>query len=115
MKKTIFLLVLSVCAAFAAGVAGEWDATASFPNGKEYRVVISLRESDGKLEGTVADDRGSVGLEDLKLEGTELSFKATEGNGTFDVKLTVSADSMKGSVKDPAGKMGTLVAVRPKS
>lgn len=67
-------MLAASAALLAAGVAGEWKATAEGPNGSMER-TLSLKVDGNKLTGeTVSSFVGKSTIEDGKVDGDKLSF-----------------------------------------
>jgi hypothetical protein len=95
-------------AAKAAGpaVSGVWNLTAQ-PAGMSLR--LELNQSAEKLAGSLTPGNGEpVAVQDLKLEGSDVTFNVAVNGGTYSVKLTVSGSSMKGTFTGPEGSTGTI-------
>jgi hypothetical protein len=110
----LFVAFLSVCVsvAAAADVVGKWDVIAKTASGREYKLELNLARSEGKLSGTISSDRGTASIEDAQLNGDELTYKVAVNEGTYQLKLTVAGDSMKGTFTSPDGSTGSLAATR---
>lgn len=109
MKLLItFLAFMLVCS--AADVAGAWNVVVPTRDGDvNYKVVI---KQDGEsYSGTItADD--TLPLTDLKVKGSELSFKVVTDTVTYEVSGTVDGDAMKGKYKVGDRASGEFTAKR---
>jgi hypothetical protein len=110
MRVAIMLLASAALYA-AADVKGKWLLTAS-ADGEEHRVDLVLKEEAGKLGGTISTVDFEVALEEVRLEGDELSYKVP-ARGGCSMKLTVRGDSLKGTYTCSDGATGPVTAVRP--
>ncbi|MBM3811903.1 MAG: hypothetical protein FJW20_09740 [Acidimicrobiia bacterium] len=111
MKLTVVLCTL-LPAAMAANVAGKWDVTAQASNGREYKLVMELVEKEGKWSGSMSNERGSMPLEEIQVEGDDLRYSFTAGASLIKVKLKREAETLKGDFDSPEGITGTLTASR---
>ena len=100
-------------AAATVNVIGKWDVTATGRNGQTYKMELEIKSARGQLSGTLSSGSGSTVIEDVKLEGRELTYKMKIGETPFQAKLTVSEGSLNGTYTGPNGKGGTIVAVPP--
>jgi hypothetical protein len=98
--------------ALAAGVGGKWEATAVANNGREYKLQLELTEKDGAWTGTMASERGSVALENVRVEGEEVRYAMAVGQGRIEVKLKLEGESLKGGFESAEGMSGTITATR---
>lgn len=98
-------------AALAADVTGAWNLTATTASGREYKTQMVLTEAEGKLSGTVATGQGTVALEEVKMAGSELSYRIPLAGGVA-VKLAVEGAAMQGTFSAPDGTTGKLAASR---
>jgi hypothetical protein len=113
MFRISTILLLSVCAAAAADLTGKWNVTATAPGGdREYKMELELRNEGGKLAGTMTSTQGSIALEQVVLEGDQLSYTIPTGSGGYKIKFTVAADALNGSYTSPDGTTGKAVATR---
>jgi hypothetical protein len=111
MIRIFALMFASITMAAAADVAGKWNVTATTSSGREYKLELELKNEGGKLTGTMASSEGSIALEDVQLNGDQLSYKLPAGAG-YAVKFTVAGDSMKGTFSGGDGATGQTTAVR---
>ncbi len=115
MKIRLVLATLCLAAAvWAAGVEGKWKLTATASTGQKYELELNLAGAAPALKGTLSSEAGSVDLQDIRLEGDQLSFKFPLGS-MFEVKATVTGDTMKGTYASPDGPNGVITATRAAS
>lgn len=95
-----------------ASVAGYWNCDAKSSSGRQYKLQLDLAEEDGKLSGTVTRADGSVPLDDVKLQGNQLSFKIAADGAVYTVKLTLEGQTFKGSYTSPGGESGSVTGAR---
>ena len=102
----------SAAAAKAAGVAGHWNCEATSSSGRLYKLQLDLAEEGGKLSGTITRADGSAPIDDVKLDGNNLSFKIAADGTVYTVKLTVEGQTLKGSYANAAGEGGSVTGGR---
>ncbi len=112
MLRLLLTALATLTLASAAEVTGKWDFTAQAPNGREYKLELALKQDAGKLTGTMTSTQGTIDLQDVKLEANELTYKVQAGEALVAIKLTVSADSMKGNFTMPDGTTGPVTVTR---
>ena len=110
--RGIVLITLVAGAVPAADIAGKWDVTAQSPAGRSMKLELVLKQDGDKIAGTLGNERGTVDLTDVKLEGNDLNFKITV-EGVYTVKLALSGDSMKGTSTGSDGVAWQITAARP--
>mgnify|MGYP000145830987 CR=1 FL=1 len=115
MRKVITLLIpfLSLVAVnLTASPAGKWDVVAETAYGETYRLALTLTESDGKLGGTLTTpDGGTVQLQNVRLEGSNLTFEISLGGSLYTVESKIENDEITGTWKG-GGDSGTVAAKR---
>lgn len=99
LKRLVLCALLLAASALAAGVAGNWKGNAYRADGTpSMEVVLMLKETDGKVAGTVGPSEDEqVPISNSKLDGEKLYFEVVTDNGVYKVNLTASADGLKGS------------------
>ncbi|MCX6622451.1 MAG: alpha/beta fold hydrolase [Acidobacteria bacterium] len=110
--KTLTLLLILAGGCPGAGLSGKWDVIAQSGTGPELKMELTLSEAAGALAGTLANPAGSVPLQEVKLSGSDLSFKFAIGPTPFEVKVTVAGDTMSGTFSSPQGMSGKFTAKR---
>jgi hypothetical protein len=99
-------------AAKPAGVAGHWNCEVTTGSGRPYKLQLDLTEEGGKLSGAITRSDGSAPLDEVKLEGNNLSFKVAADGTVYTVKLTVEGQTLKGSYANAAGEGGAVTGGR---
>jgi hypothetical protein len=99
-------------AAPAGSIAGKWKLNGKRAGGGEDNVELELTHDGGKLTGTILAEGARLPIQDVKLEGQELSFRLPTPQGDYTLKLTVGENSMKGTYSSGDGKPGELTATR---
>ena len=95
----------------AADVTGKWNATATVAEGQEHKLEMTFRNEGGKLTGALSSDEGGTDLQDVQLQGDQLTFKIP-ARGGYDLKFTVKGDSMTGTFTSAQGRTGKVTASR---
>jgi hypothetical protein len=91
-----------------ANVDGKWTTVVASPMG-DQKGTLTLKSSGDALAGTWEYGGSSVAIQDGKIDGDNLSWKAsvtTPFPMTLDCTATVTGDAMSGNVK--AGSFGTF-------
>jgi hypothetical protein len=87
-------------------VAGTWKLTMDTPFGVQTP-LLAIRQEGGAHSGTLTGATGEATLEELKVEGSTVSFTAEAKTpmGSFDVsyRATVDGDTMNGTFKTMMG------------
>ncbi len=100
LSRSAMLAVILAGALTAAGVAaGVWDCTATTPNGEDLKFTLTIQEEGGRIDGTIADARGSTKIVDPKLEDSTLTFKTDYDGATYTLELKISGDKLEGTYK----------------
>jgi hypothetical protein len=122
MKKATWLWIFVACAmglaltplfAQTPDLSGTWVGTTQIPDGTVDEVTLVLKKADTGYTGTVSDSLGLIAgntdINDVKLEGSDLSFTLYLADGNLiTIKLTVTADKLTGQWEHPEGSTGTL-------
>ena len=94
--KTIFLLLLTICTAFAASpVSGTWNGT--LDNGSDVlRLALNITEEGGKLSAFVTNLENSqrIPVASVKFEDNAIELNIAAQNGVY--KGGVDGDDIKG-------------------
>ncbi|HVX67902.1 MAG TPA: hypothetical protein VHA11_14920 [Bryobacteraceae bacterium] len=111
----LMLLVLSAAFLLAAAKTpvGTWECVSVVPGGgsSEMAWTLNLREVDGKLVGTAANDQGEVAIDDAKFDNDTLTFSVSLDSGTYEISLKVDDDKLDGNWKG-GGETGTIKGTR---
>ena len=106
------LFAFALAAVAAPTVAGKWTAIVTMPNGDEVKASVDIQDDGGKLSGSIfVAETGKLPMQDMKLEGGELTFKVTNDTTTYFVKMTLKGDSLDGTFK-VGNSTGTVKATR---
>lgn len=90
------LLIAKLCFADTL-VSGRWAGTIALL----YDVTVSMKEDNGKVNGTVITEIGEIPLKDGVVNGTDIVFKPFSYNG-------IAVSYVKGKIVD-ADKMDVTV------
>lgn len=113
MRKAALLLAFTCSlSAFAADVAGKWNAVAKDPSGTEIKAELILKQDGGKLTGTMGGSEGSIQLENVEFKDNVLTYKLDYGGTPVSVKMTLNGDKLKGSYTTDGGDSGPIEAER---
>jgi len=127
MKYTTLLLrvivlfgitILSVYALQEANMEGKWNGKMAIPNFGTYEMTMVLEKTDSGYKGKVNDTVGYIAkdteIQDIKIEGNQLScwFDLTDGT-IVNLTLTADGDTMIGEAEREGGIV-SCVFVREK-
>ena len=99
-------------AAPAGSITGKWKLNGKRAGGGEDNVELELTDDGGKLSGAILAEGTKLPLQDVKLEGKELSFRLPTPQGEYRLKLTIGENSMKGTYSSGDDKPGEVTATR---
>ena len=111
MRRLSVLLILAA-GCFGADISGKWDVVAQAGAGPEIKMELTLSGSGTALSGTLANAAGTVPVQDVRLFESELSFGFSIGPAPFEVKVTVTGDTMAGTFSSPQGMSGKFTGKR---
>ena len=113
MRKAalLFAFTLSI-SAFAADVAGKWNAVAKDPSGTEIKAGLTLKRDGGKLTGTMTGPEGAVQLESVEFKDNVLTYKLDYGGTPVSISMTLEGDKLKGKYTTDGGDSGPIEAER---
>jgi hypothetical protein len=87
-------------------VTGTWNLTINSPLGAQP-ATLQIQESGGAYQGTLTGKADPAPAEQLKVDGTSLSFSADADTPVGKLKLdfsgTVTGDSIAGKYQTPFG------------
>jgi hypothetical protein len=113
MRKVALLLAFTISlSAFAADVAGKWNAVAKDPSGNEIKAELILKQEGGKLTGTMGGPEGIVPLENVEFKDNVLTYKLDYDGTPVTVKMTLDGDKLKGGYTTDGGDTGPIEAER---
>jgi hypothetical protein len=92
---------------------GTWTLISKASSGAEARFTLELAWAGGKLGGRLINGNGdAIQIVDAESDGSQVKFRVTTGEGTFDVSGTVSGKQIKGTFKKPGGEPGSFTATK---
>lgn len=87
-------------------VAGNWKLTMDTPFGVQTP-LLAIKQENNAFSGTLTGSTGAAVLEELKVEGSQLSFTAMANTpmGDFEVsyRATVDGNALTGTYKTMMG------------
>jgi len=97
-----------------APAAGVWKIDTSGPDGNALKVQLTLKIENGSWSGEiVVEEYGmTITLEDVKVDGENVSLKAPTDNGTYTVTGKVSGDKFEGTSLAPDGTKNKFSGTR---
>ena len=113
MKRLIGIAFMIAALALGADVAGKW--TGQMPaRGETVDATFTFRNEGGKVTGTMTGPQGQVDLQDVKVEGDQISFTSAGGNARIVFKGTISGDEIKMSRMREGGQAREFTLKRAK-
>jgi hypothetical protein len=100
---TLFLMLGTVLAVYAADLNGRWEGKMANPNGDDIAISFTFKVDGEKLTGSVEGPAGELPLEEGKVKGDEISFVVKFGDNTINHQGKVSGDSINLKVQGPWG------------
>ena len=76
---------------------GKWEYTVDAPD-MTYKGIMEFSDEDGTLDGTIQSDGVTIPLEDVVIDGDELTFSMNVQGFMCKVSGTFSGSSLKGVV-----------------
>jgi hypothetical protein len=113
MKRLIGITLMTAALAFGADVAGKWTGKMQMRGETVDATFVFKNESD-KVTGKMSGPQGEVDLQDVKVEGDQISFTSTGGNAKVIFKGTVSGDAIKMSRTREGGEAREFTLNRAK-
>lgn len=113
MKRIIGVAVTIAALTFGADVTGNWTGQMQ-TRGETVNATFVFKTDSGKLTGTLTTPQGEVALQEVKLEGDQISFSSTGGNAKVLFKGTVSGDTINMSRVREGGQAREFVLKRAK-
>ncbi len=106
--------VVEAAVAPASPVIGDWKVSTTSPEGEPLKLVISLKQTDGKWSGQLVIEEHDVTLplSDIKVDGSSFICNVETDGGTFVIEAKVTADKLEGSHTSPDGKKNKMTGTR---
>jgi hypothetical protein len=113
MKRMIGIALTIAALAFGADVTGKWTGQMQ-TRGETANATFVFKNDGGKVTGTMTGPQGEVALQDMKVEGDQISFTTTGGNAKIVFKGTVAGDEIKMSRMREGGQAREFTLKREK-
>ncbi len=113
MKRIVGITLMIAALALGADVAGKW--TGQMPmRGETVNSTFTFRNDGGKVTGVMTGPQGEVDLQDVKVDGDQISFTSTGGNAKVLFKGTITGDEIKMSRTREGGQAREFTLKREK-
>lgn len=111
LNQLIVLLVFSALSPLlAADLSGRWAVTATDPEGQAYKSEMILQHQGDNWTGTVKAREREIPMEQIKVDGTTLTFKLPWGEYKLTITLKLDEEGLKGTFVTESGDTGPLSA-----
>ena len=100
--------------ASASPIVGDWKVSTTGPDGSPIKIVLTLKQDDGKWSGQLMiEEYGlTIPLTDLKVDGTNFTCNVPTDNGAYAVEAKVEADKLDGTSTGPDGTKNKMIGTR---
>lgn len=100
--------------ASASPIVGEWKVSTTGPDGSPIKLVLTLKQDDGKWSGQLMiEEYGmTIPLTDIKVDGAKVTCNVPTDNGTYAVEAKVEADKLDGTSTGPDGTKNKMTGTR---
>jgi hypothetical protein len=101
MKSLLFILSTFLLISISDHT-GNWNYSIAGPDGNTYKGVIVLELDGGDYKGEIQSDLGTTKLQDLEIDGNDISFNldfsgyALQYSGTFEGDVLTALVSVEG-------------------
>ncbi len=109
---TLSLAFALALPAFANSVLGTWSVSATDPDGQVHKSEMTIEQDGSALKGVVKAGQQTIAMQNLQLQGEELTFKLPWDYLMLTLKLRLAGDEMKGTFMTADGDGGPVVAKR---
>jgi len=101
-------------AAAASPIAGDWKISTVGPDGGPIKLVLTLKQDDGKWSGQmIVEDFGmTIDLTDIKVTGGNFTCSVPTDNGTYTVEAKVAEEKLEGTSTAPDGTKNKMTGTR---
>ncbi len=101
-------------AAAASPIGGDWKVSTTGPDGSPLKLVLTLKQEDGKWSGQIViEDFGlTIPLTDLKVDGAQFTCNAPTDNGTYAIEAKVADARLDGTSTGPDGTKNKIAGTR---
>jgi hypothetical protein len=86
--RLLLLVILLHCAVCGAELAGIWTGETTGRNGEKQDIALQFKMTKGTLAGVMFGDEFDLPVEDLKVDGDNVSFSVTNVNYYSGSRLT---------------------------
>ncbi len=101
-------LLPALQAAEKSPLAGTWKWSSTNQAGEKRESILTLKHEDAKWTGMLKSPRGENPVQDVKVEGTEVSFKlereTQRGKMTASYKGKLEGETIKGTIHTKTGE-----------
>jgi hypothetical protein len=80
LLRFLMLAILAHCAVYGAELAGIWTGVTNGRNGEKQDIAFRFKMTKGSLAGVMFGDESDLPVEDLKVDGDNISFSVTTVN-----------------------------------
>jgi hypothetical protein len=80
LLRFLVLAILAHCAIFGAELAGIWTGVTAGRNGEKQDISFRFKMTKGSLAGVMFGDESDLPVEDLKVDGDNITFSITTVN-----------------------------------
>ncbi len=95
-----------------AGISGRWDVTSTTPDGDKIKSVLTVTETSGKVEATLAVGSQNLPLEKVAFAADQISFRLMWGETGVNIKAKLDGDKLAGAWTADSGDTGPVVGAR---
>lgn len=95
-------------------VVGAWKVSTTSPDGSPLKLVLTLKQVDGKWSGELVIEELSMNipLADIKVDGGNLAFTVPTDNGSYAVEAKVADEKLEGTSAGPDGTKNKITGTR---
>jgi hypothetical protein len=80
LMRFLMFAILAHCAVYGAELAGIWTGVTNGRNGEKQDIAFRFKMTKGSLAGVMFGDESDLPVEDLKVDGDNISFSVTTVN-----------------------------------
>lgn len=112
MKLSTLALPLLLAVPVFAGIAGRWDVTSTTNDGEKIKSVLTVAETGGKVDATLAVGDRNLPLEKVAFAAEQISFRLMWGETGVNIKVKLDGDKLAGAWTADSGETGPVTAAR---
>jgi hypothetical protein len=94
-RRVLWLTLLLALVAAAADITGKWKADFTTPDGTARSNTFTFKVDGAKLTGTVAGGQDETPIANGKISGEDISFTAERPFGSFSYAGKISGSEIK--------------------